>query len=94
MVFNASFNPVDNKIDVVYAKDELGRLTGTAYFRRDDMCALIVDGDFSHPYYGTQYRIRIIMGDCLLEVLRWSLVDCRKPVATAATAATAPNAFV
>ena len=73
-------------IEVVYWTDETGRTKGEAYFKEDDFCAPILNGEFAHPQSGQQYKLHIPSQygkskDAILDVLSWRQVGRMVPVA-------------
>jgi|ERR1700724_4213469 len=75
----------ESAIKVTYWINELGQVGGEAYFKADDFCAEISNGEFAHPYSGLRYKLHVPsrFGKspyAILDVLRWSNVGNSVPV--------------
>lgn len=71
-------------VEIVYWVSETGHVDGEAYFKRDDYCVPITNGDFQHPFSGLQYKLHVPgprskSPDCLLSVMKWFTVGRQKP---------------
>ena|SRR5437899_9722073 len=76
----------DRGIETVYWHESDGSVSGEAYFRRDDYCAQISNGEFEHPYSGLRFKLHVPSRfgksqDAILDVLKWTNFGRSKPVA-------------
>ena len=73
MTFESGRGPVEVEID------DRHYCNGRAYFRKDDMFADVVDGEFTAPMSEVKYRVllptpRNVNGEAVLEIRTWRTV--------------------
>lgn len=73
MTFESGRGPIEVEID------DRHFCNGRAYFRKDDMFADVVDGEFTHPAFNLKYRVLLpIPGgfrrEAVLETMIWKHV--------------------
>jgi hypothetical protein len=79
MKYTCTFDYENYPIEVTYWHNDQGIVVGEAYFKRDDLGADILDGDFAHPFSGQRYKLHTPSKwtkhkHASLDILQWKMV--------------------